>query len=52
MLLGEIFMKKFQKHFEKFFVGRKVFEILKKNSRKKIFPKNIFFKKTKRLFII
>ena len=39
---GKWFSKKFQKYFDKFFVVRKVLEILKKIPRKK-FPKKTFF---------
>ena len=42
---GNVSSKKALKNFDKFFVGGKVLEILKKNSSKKNFPKKHFFSK-------
>jgi len=44
------FQKKFKKFIEKFFVRRKVLEILKKTFSKKFFQKNIFFLKRNIIF--
>jgi hypothetical protein len=47
---GNIFSKKLKKFIDKFFVRRKVLEILKKTFSKKYFQKNIFFFKEKHCF--
>ena len=43
VFFGNVFSKKLKKIFDKFFVGRKVLEILKKKFSKKHFQKKHFF---------
>ena len=45
LFFGNVFAKKLKKNFDKFFVGRKVLEILKKKFSKKHFQKKDFFSK-------
>ena len=46
LFFGNVFAKKLKKNFDKFFVGRKVLEILKKKFSKKHFQKKDFFHDT------
>ena len=48
---GKYFFKKIKKIFHKFFMGRNLFDILKKSFRKTISKKTFFFQKKRKSFL-